>query len=237
MQVRFPVPKVEITPGRHEVVLRICRGKRVLHLGCVDEGLLHARYARGELLHLKLLEVGRELWGVDISEQGIEFLASQGILNLIVADVEHINAVSELTDKEFDVIVASELIEHLANPGAFLSATMELMQNNTTMILTVPNAYRVGTLLRMLKGEEYVHPDHNYWFSFKTITTLVQKHGYSIKEIYVYASGPTRIKTCLAKTNLPLRWLRCLANTLLSAFLLKLNPFFGDGIILLLYKG
>lgn len=236
MQVLFPIPRVKIVSGRQDLVVQMCRGKRVLHLGCVDEGVLHERYASGELLHLKLIKAARELWGVDISQQGIEFLSSQGIPNLIVADVEQIHTVSALKDKEFDVIVASELVEHLGNPGAFLSALSDLMMASTTTILTVPNAYRLGTLTRMLKREEYVHPDHNYWFSYKTITTLVQKYDYLIENMYVYSSEHPGVRWCLSRTNLPLRWIKCLGLYFLHTLLLKRNPFFGDGIILLLRK-
>jgi hypothetical protein len=79
MQVLFPIPQVKIVSGRQDFGVQMCRGTRVLHLGCADDGVLHERYASGELLRLKLVKAARELWGVDISQQGIEFLSSQGI--------------------------------------------------------------------------------------------------------------------------------------------------------------
>jgi len=236
VQVFFPIPQVKVVSGRQDFVVQMCRGKRVLHLGCVDEGLLHERFASGDLLHLKLIKAARELWGLDISRSGIEFLSSQGIPNLILADVEQINTVLDLRDRDFDVIVASELIEHLENPGRFLAMTSDLMRENTIMILTVPNAYRLRSLMRMLKRQEYIHPDHNYWFSYKTITTLVKKLGYKIDSIYVYTAKRSNVSACLTRENLPLRWIKCIAVLLLSSLLLRINSFFGDGIILLLQK-
>jgi hypothetical protein len=34
-----------------------------------------------------------------------------------------------------------------------------------------------------------VHPDHNYWFSWKTLRTLLEKHDYEILEEAVYSYG------------------------------------------------
>ncbi|MEZ4677707.1 MAG: hypothetical protein R2932_26175 [Caldilineaceae bacterium] len=50
----------------------------------------------------------------------------------------------------------------------------------------MPNAFRISTLLKLLRGIEYVHPDHNYWFSYLTITNLVKKNGLTIDEVLTY---------------------------------------------------
>ena len=120
MQVLFQVPEVKILRGRWNFVLQKCKGKRVLHLGCVDEGVLEERFAEGKLMHQELSRITKEVWGVDISESGITFLKSKGITNLFVGNVEKINELTELYSKKFDIIVASEIIEHLDNPGLFM---------------------------------------------------------------------------------------------------------------------
>jgi hypothetical protein len=56
----------------------------------------------------------------------------------------------------------------------------------TKLVVTVPNAFRLGTLLWLLRGIEYVHPDHNYWFSYLTITNLVKKNGFVIDKVFTY---------------------------------------------------
>ena len=132
-------------------------------------------------MHQELSRITKEVWGVDISESGITFLKSKGINNLFVGNVEKINELTELYSKKFDIIVASEIIEHLDNPGLFLESVKDFFGKDTEMIVTVPNAYRLSSIREMLRGKEYVHPDHNnYWFSYKTITGLLKKHGYEI---------------------------------------------------------
>lgn len=79
------------------------------------------------------------------------------------------------------------MLEHLNNPGLFLQGVKELFDRNTIMIVTVPNGLRLTGLMRQIKGYEFVHPDHNYWFSYMTVKTLMEKNGYKIEEMLTYS--------------------------------------------------
>lgn len=181
---KFPEVKTEF--GRINFILEKCKNKKVLHLGCVDEGLTLERIKNKSLLHLQLLEIAKEVWGVDISENGIKTLENQGIGNLVVGDIEHIDQISELKNEKFDIILLTEVLEHLNNPGLFLTNVKKIFGQETIMIITVPNGLRFTGLGSVIKGYEFVHPDHNYWFSYKTLCTLLQKNHFQIEEIRVY---------------------------------------------------
>jgi hypothetical protein len=254
------LPKVPIVIGRQDFVVLRCRGKKVLHLGCVDSGLLYERFLSKELMHQKLAEVAIELWGIDIDADGISFLRNQGFSNLIVGDVCNLDKIPELQGQLFDVIVASEIIEHLMNPGLFLDAVSKLMiPNHTELIITVPNAFRISTLIHLLRGVEYVHPDHNYWFSYTTVTNLIKKAGFEIREVYVYSFESTKIFPRVSQ-QIPwkknagpaprpevessqssawsrvFRYLKSLPRRLVVRVLYRRTPFWGDGIIVIAQK-
>jgi len=254
------LPKVPIVIGRQDFVVSRCRGKKVLHLGCVDSGLLRERFLSAKLMHQKLAEVATELWGIDIDADGISFLRSQGFDNLVVGDVCNLDKIPELQGQRFDVIVASKIIEHLMNPGLFLNAVDKLMiPGHTELIVTVPNAFRVSTLIQLLHGVEYVHPDHNYWFSYATVTNLLKKAGFEIREVYVYSFQSTRIipesvSKFLVRKNASLAprrkaesfpsnvwtraigYLKSLPRRLIVQVLYRRTPFWGDGIIVIAMK-
>jgi SAM-dependent methyltransferase len=257
------LPKVCVLRGRYDFILERCRGKRVLHVGCVDSGQLAERFRRGELIHQRLAVSAGELWGVDIDAEGISFLRDNGFENLIVGDASEIDQIEVLTKRDFDIVLASEIIEHLQNPGQFLRNIRAVMRpNRTELIATVPNAHRIDTLFWLLRGIEYVHPDHNYWFSYQTATNLLGKSGLKVEEVYVYSFRPHRIipdfvKGILTKgdqshepppgrpAKLPeaslsgiplvregLRYIGSFPVRVLLSLLYRRTAFFGDGIIL-----
>ncbi len=174
--------------GRRRVVnrqvelLRRCAGKRVLHLGCADHPFTDQR--DGQLLHAQLERVVSDLWGVDQSAEGIAALITRGFSSLVVTDVERLEPTQ--FPGRFDVIVAGELIEHLANPGAFLQAVKLLMGPETELVLTTPNASAAKVFLRALLGGEKVHPEHQCYFSYFTIAQALERAGLEPQEIAYY---------------------------------------------------
>jgi SAM-dependent methyltransferase len=254
-----PLPDAPLLRGRQDFVLDACRGKRVLHLGCVDAGLTRERSQRGELMHQRLDKVASELWGVDVDTEGVVFLRALGFEHLLTLDISLPESASDeamqlLQAKEFDVILATEVLEHLPNPANFLAAVQRLMTpGHTQFIVTVPNAFRIDTLLWMWRGVEYVHPDHSYWFSYATITTLMSKAGFAIQSVYPYSFQssqvlPNKVRRLFqpsrAKSGVPRgpahtaqrsrsagAYFRSLPKRLLAAVLYSRTPFWGDGLL------
>ena len=90
----------------------------------------------------------------------------------IQCDVEK----DELPDGEFDIIIAGEIIEHLSNPGVFLD---KLKKYTCPVIITVPNAFGDNSART---GIENVNLEHVAWYSYHTLKSLVERHGYAIEE-------------------------------------------------------
>jgi len=181
------LPEVELISSRHAFIVDFCENKKALHIGCVDSGLLEERYNKNELLHQKLDKVSTLLYGIDIDDEGIEFLKNKGFENLYSMDISENNKDVGLYEIEFDVIILSEVIEHLNNPGIMLDAVKNLMTQNTQLLISVPNAFNSKNIWNMLKGIEYVHPDHNYYFSYLTLNNMLEKNGLDIRQRYIYS--------------------------------------------------
>ena len=104
-------------------------------------------------MHQKLSDAANEIWGVDIDASGISYLSNKGFNNLIVADISKLDEIEIIQKQSFDVVVASEVIEHLQNPGLFLNSARSLMiPEKTEFIVTVPNAFRIDNLIWLLRG-------------------------------------------------------------------------------------
>jgi hypothetical protein len=228
---------------------------------------MRERFQSGELLHQKLHKETVMLWGVDVDQAGIDFLIEKGFKNLLCLDLSEDRLPDALNGIEFDVIILSEVIEHLLNPGRFLKSVAELMTpGHTRLLVTVPNAFSAFGITEMLKGIEYVHPDHNYWFSYQTVRHLLRKVGLNVEDVYVYTfqkdflvarlrkrlkqypGGPAVAETIHGNRR---NWQRLSVKRLIRfvvnhvrrnmrkvwiSYLYSKSPFWGDGIILLCTK-
>jgi glycosyltransferase involved in cell wall biosynthesis len=212
--VRFhhPLPgQLRVTTDRKCFVADYCRGKRVLHMGCVDSGMTRERLTQGSFLHAMLLESAARVWGVDNNAEGINYLQGLGMRDLFCHDAEELGSLR--LDEAPDIIVASEILEHMDNPGAFLEAAKGF---GCEVLVSVPNAYSYRAICEISKGWELVHEDHNCYFSYTTLRALVAKHGYEVAEaVAYYWPLPDEIGRRHRE-------------------LMATNPYFADGLIFLL---
>lgn len=170
---------------RKDYIIEKCKGKRVLHVGCCDTPLMQDRIKNNKLLHFQLHEVAQELYGIDISEKDIILLKEKyKIQNLIVGNCERIS--DYFPAARFDVVVASELLEHLSNPGNFLLSLKSLLYPTSILIVSVPNGVAFRRGINSILRRETVHSDHNFYFSRKTISGLLMRHGYEVMDIHGY---------------------------------------------------
>ena len=147
------------------------RGKSVLHVGCSDFPITEQRIKDKNLLHLKLHNSGKEIVGIDLSEEGIGILKKHGFNNVLVMDAENI----ELTRK-FDVILAGDVLEHLNNPGKFFEKAISLLSPNAEVIIGVPSALTINNFKAWFGLWEQVHCDHTFYFSPKTLSALCARY-------------------------------------------------------------
>jgi len=166
--------------NRIDEILRICEGKRVLHLGCADYPFTSVR--GDQLLHKRLDTVAGDLWGMDVSDEGITALKDLGFEQVIAGDSEQLDEFFK--PGQFDVIVAGEIIEHLGAPAHFLKSIKMIMDSSTELILTTINAFSFKSIAHSFLRKEKVHEDHNYYFSYYTLDQLLKKCGFCSNEIY-----------------------------------------------------
>src|SRR5690606_37936931 len=170
---------------RMEFIKSECAGKKGRHLGCTNHPYTAEAIERGMLLHAELASITDSLYGFDYDEEGLEALRSFGYGDLYQADLEALENVE--LDATFDVIIAGEMIEHLNNPGKFLNGIKRFMNKDTRLVITTINAYGAIRLAKyFLRGKgvrnEPVHPDHVAYYSYSTLTLLLERHGFAVPE-------------------------------------------------------
>ena len=177
---------------RIEFIKQVCAGQSVLHLGCTNYPYTLDSIEKSMLLHDDLQKISRELYGLDFDQEGIDIRAGRGHSNIFRADLEELEAVP--LDKTFDVIIAGEMIEHLNNPGKFLSGIQRFMSPSTRLVITTVNAYcAMRFFIYGLRGKggsnEPVHPDHVAYYSYSTLLLLLKRHGLAADDFLFYDLG------------------------------------------------
>jgi SAM-dependent methyltransferase len=111
-------------------------GRRVLDVGC-RAGALTRSYLDGNTVV-----------GVDVDREALAEAARLGI-ETVWADAQRR---LPFEDETFDVVVAGEVLEHLALPQAFVDEAFRLLRPGGTLVGSVPNAFRLKNRLRFLAG-------------------------------------------------------------------------------------
>ncbi len=102
---------------------------RVLDVGC----------GNGSELALPLARLGFQVTGIDIHAPSIEHARQLGS---DVANLSYVcGRVEELKSPPYDVVILSEVLEHLTEPRILLSAALGHLKQNGLIIVTVPNGY------------------------------------------------------------------------------------------------
>jgi len=191
-------------------------------LGCTNYPYTSEAINGGNLLHLLLKEKCSELYGFDDDQNGLDILSQHGCTNLFKANLEELGSVP--LDETFDVIVAGEIIEHLNNPGLFLSGIKRFIGPKTKLIITTVNAYcGFRFALYALNGKrgrnEQIHPDHVAYYSYSTLSVLLNRYDLKIENFLYYDLGTEHRPYS--------RWFVNFINDCL----VKFTPQLADGVI------
>lgn len=137
---------------------------RILEIGCgTGEGVL--------LPLAKTLGTRAELHGIDLDDRSIAHaqarVREENLTNLTFQRVDAEEWPSSITSQPFDVVITSEILEHVDNPLELLKRANERLKNGGLLLVTVPNGYgpfeieafvwnllRMDALRRLWRGEK-----------------------------------------------------------------------------------
>ena len=159
---------------RFEALKPWIKGKKVLHVGCVQHDW--QKSAKDTWIHGYIVEHSREAIGIDILEDHLRELAKQGYR------VECQNAESFDLKTKFDIIFAGEIIEHLENLDGFLESCKRHIEPDSKLIITTPNSFGIIYFIARLFRLKFVNPEHTCWFDEQTIEQFLNRHNLKIVE-------------------------------------------------------
>lgn len=177
---------------RWDFLVDTARGKRVVHVGCLDhEGLVDQKIADGKWLHAELSRVASECVGIDVDNGLITHLAERyGVNNIIFHDLGCGRLPAGLAS-QWDVVFLPDVLEHIEAPVAFLTSLREAFSaTSCRLVVTVPNAFSYDNFYRTLCREEWINTDHFAWYSPYTLCKTVIASGWRIRSLHFLEYNP-----------------------------------------------
>jgi 2-polyprenyl-3-methyl-5-hydroxy-6-metoxy-1,4-benzoquinol methylase len=170
--------------SRIDMVTRLCAGKRVVHVGCADHvPLIREKLENGTWLHDRLVQVASRCVGVDINQEGIDYMQRLGYQDVHCADLTDDNSPLGF-EGEFDYVVLGEVIEHVSDPTAFLEKVRQRFAGRASrIIVTAPNAFRLENIRFAFANREAINSDHRYWFTPYTLSKSAAMAGIDVERI------------------------------------------------------
>ncbi|MBF0594251.1 MAG: class I SAM-dependent methyltransferase [Candidatus Omnitrophica bacterium] len=150
--------------GRRDMVLRLVddlpKESCILDVGCSGGAMLLALLGKGF----------RDVAGVDISVGAIESCRNKGLKNTTVMDAQELT----FADGSFDAVIASDILEHLADPARALASWRRVLKPGGKLLVFVP-AYT------FLWSDHDVINCHQKRYEKKDFADIVRQAGFEVQ--------------------------------------------------------
>jgi 2-polyprenyl-3-methyl-5-hydroxy-6-metoxy-1,4-benzoquinol methylase len=143
-------------------------------LGCGDGATLFALYSQG------FLDKAKTVVGVDISPRRIERLRYLNELGLrqLVGYVSDARSVEQLPDESFDIVICSQLIEHVQDDNALAAEVRRLMKSDGKAYISSVIRRRPRIGIYRSNGKWVLDPTHlREYASDKVFKFLLERNG------------------------------------------------------------
>ena len=149
--------------------------RKTLDVGC----------GSGEFSKFLKTERDVETWGIEMVESVAE-KAKNNIDNVLIGTYESV--FNTLPENYFDCVFFNDVLEHMPNPEDCLMKLRDKLQENATIIASIPNVRHLSILKEFLIKKDWRYRDfgildrtHLRFFTRKSIGRMFSECGYNYK--------------------------------------------------------
>lgn len=194
-QRRYPVKQGPYSS--HSRIVRLVgpgHGKRLLDVGCA-QGFLSSEFVR----------LGWNVTGVEPDQRDAAEARAAG-LDIIEGDLD---VAAEHLEVDFDVIVAADVLEHMADPGDALRKFLGFLAPGGTVVASIPNIAHAAVRAQLLMGSfNYTErgpldKTHLRFYTKRTVAELFEEAGYAVGFLGVTPAPLEVVAPLLGVSELP----------------------------------
>ncbi len=152
--------------GRREIILKFTQKNfpekkiiKILDIGC----------SGGPLLKLLLSKGYSQVFGIDISRRAIQLCKERGLKNVFLRD----GAASKFSSEQFDLIIASDVLEHTKDDVKALTEWKRILKNGGGIICFTP-------ALKVLWSDHDVKARHYRRYTKKSLEFVFEINNFKI---------------------------------------------------------
>ncbi|WBU31257.1 class I SAM-dependent methyltransferase [Rhodopseudomonas palustris] len=192
--VRLSCPISSLNDAR-EYLLSAARNKSVLNVGAAGGVDRYLPSYLDQWPHHAFAEVAREIEGIDIDEEGIRHAAQHGT-SITLANCETCDL-----GRFYDVIVMSDVIEHVASPTRAVTNLARHLAPGGHLLITTPNGTSLNALrTTMLRRPPSVYYDHMQIFYPEHIQAICDRHRLTLEEVFLFTNHDQRTRGFRARS-------------------------------------
>jgi len=189
MAIKSIAPLRQKSKQKHEIIIELIEGKKVVHYGCVDddEELIEHKAQKGYYLHQAVTEHSKSTIGIDLNKDAFNFLEEEmGIINVVYGNVEDPGTfnLDKKRLKKAEVVLIPDLIEHLNNPGNMLQGIKDHFREDVKVIILTPNPFAWYNFAATLLNKEIYTPYHTCYFTTESMIVLLKRYGFKVDKIH-----------------------------------------------------
>lgn len=172
-------PKQYFGELRNEIIGYIPENtKKILDVGCSAGDF-------GSNLKKRLKDIS--VWGIEPNKYAAD-IAKEKLDHVICSPFN--DTIVGLENQTFDCITFNDVLEHLENPSLALILCIKLLNDEGSLVASIPNVMFFPVMYNLIKNEEWKYEDsgvldktHLRFFTKKSIIRLFEESGYEIIKI------------------------------------------------------
>lgn len=186
MKERYIVPKTT-SVERTSFVENYVQGKDILHVGvggAIIDTELKKAFLEGDVsqwFHAKISRRAKSVTTLEIERDNIEKFSKIVPGTYIHADITD-PRIPFLVDHTYELIVFTEIIEHLDCFRSALQNINKLLAPGGQVLISTVNAFNASLFLKMMFRYETNHIEHTAYFSYLTIKRVLEMNGLVIRD-------------------------------------------------------